>query len=57
MLLEKDVTEANLADTLGQLAGDPARRQEMAMAMRRLAYPLAAEEIIDVCLQLTNSGR
>ena len=52
MLLEKNATAADLADTVHQLAGDPARRQEMAKAMRRLAYPRAAEEIIAVCLQL-----
>ena len=57
MLLEGEVTEADLADTLGQLAEDPVRRQEMAMAMRSLAYPRAAEEIVDVCLQLVAGGQ
>ena len=56
MFLERDVTAAKLADAVDQLAGDPVKRQEMAGAMRGLAYPRAADAIIDVCLQLV-TGR
>ncbi len=57
MLLERDATDADLADTVRQLAEDPLRRREMSEAMRRLAYPRAAEEIIDVCLNLVAGRR
>ena len=52
MLPERDLNDAKLADAVEQLAGDSARRQEMAGMMRKLAYPQAAEEIVNVCLQV-----
>jgi UDP-N-acetylglucosamine--N-acetylmuramyl-(pentapeptide) pyrophosphoryl-undecaprenol N-acetylglucosamine transferase len=52
MLPERDLTDVKLADAVEQLAGDPARRRGIAGKMRELAYPRAAEEIVNVCLQL-----
>ena len=52
MLAEKDLTEGSLAAALGLLAADPGRREEMAGKMKALAYPQAAEAIVDVCLQI-----
>jgi UDP-N-acetylglucosamine--N-acetylmuramyl-(pentapeptide) pyrophosphoryl-undecaprenol N-acetylglucosamine transferase len=52
MLLQKDLTEEALAEAIGGLAADPEKRKTMAANMRGLAYPLAAEAIVDVCLQM-----
>ncbi len=57
MFMERDLTEAVLADTVRQLLIDQKRLREMAIAMKKLAYPKAAEEIIDVCLQLVAGRR
>jgi UDP-N-acetylglucosamine:LPS N-acetylglucosamine transferase len=46
------LTSVLLADTVEQVLGDFSRQQEMAAAMKKLAFPQAAEEITDVCLQL-----
>ena len=52
MMIEKDLTGPGLADAIGRLAGDSAKREEMAVNMRGLAYPLAAETIVDICLRM-----
>ena len=46
-----------LADRILALAADPARRQAMSAAARRLAKPRAAEEIVDAILDLVGERR
>jgi UDP-N-acetylglucosamine--N-acetylmuramyl-(pentapeptide) pyrophosphoryl-undecaprenol N-acetylglucosamine transferase len=57
LLVERDLTSELLADTVEQVSGNPEKQQEMAAAMKALAYPQAAEEITDVCLQLAADHR
>jgi UDP-N-acetylglucosamine--N-acetylmuramyl-(pentapeptide) pyrophosphoryl-undecaprenol N-acetylglucosamine transferase len=52
LFLERDLTSTKLTNAVKELAENPKRRQEMADAMGKLARLRAAEEIIDVCLQL-----
>jgi UDP-N-acetylglucosamine--N-acetylmuramyl-(pentapeptide) pyrophosphoryl-undecaprenol N-acetylglucosamine transferase len=52
MFVERDLTETVLADTVEQVSSNRNTLREMATAMNKLAYPRAAEEIVDVCLQL-----
>lgn len=47
---EKDLTAAELVEALGQFIGDQSLRRRMGEAMRRLAFPGAAQSIVDVCL-------
>jgi UDP-N-acetylglucosamine--N-acetylmuramyl-(pentapeptide) pyrophosphoryl-undecaprenol N-acetylglucosamine transferase len=47
VLDQKTATGTQLAELLGTLAADPARRQTMAEAMRTLARPQAAQDIVD----------
>jgi UDP-N-acetylglucosamine--N-acetylmuramyl-(pentapeptide) pyrophosphoryl-undecaprenol N-acetylglucosamine transferase len=54
MLLQKDVTGAVLADRILTLAGDGARRREMARAAHRLARPDAAKVIVDKALEIAD---
>jgi UDP-N-acetylglucosamine--N-acetylmuramyl-(pentapeptide) pyrophosphoryl-undecaprenol N-acetylglucosamine transferase len=52
LFVERDLTSVLLADTVEQVLGNFSRQKEMAAAMKELAFPQAAEEITDVCLQL-----
>ena len=52
MVLEKDLTGAELAKRLGDLANDPDRLADMAAQARKLGRPEAAEFIVDDCYQL-----
>lgn len=53
VLLKQDATLAErLATTLGELAGDPAKRLVMADAARSLAKPDAADRVVDAVLQV-----
>ena len=52
LIEQKDLTGAVIAERLIALAGDGARRQEMAAAARRLARPDAAKVIVDRVLEL-----
>ena len=47
---EKDLTAELLVTTIVDLFANSSRLAEMGKAMRRLAYPDAAEKIIDICL-------
>ncbi len=47
VLDQRNATGTQLAELLGILAADPARRQTMAAAMRTLARPQAAHDIVD----------
>jgi UDP-N-acetylglucosamine--N-acetylmuramyl-(pentapeptide) pyrophosphoryl-undecaprenol N-acetylglucosamine transferase len=49
---QKELTGGLLADRLLALAGDPARREAMAAAARRMARPDAAKRIVDRLLEL-----
>lgn len=54
VLLKQDATLAErLATTLGELAGDPAKRLAMADAARSLAMPDAADRVVDAVLQVS----
>jgi UDP-N-acetylglucosamine--N-acetylmuramyl-(pentapeptide) pyrophosphoryl-undecaprenol N-acetylglucosamine transferase len=53
VLDQKTATGAQLAELLGTLAADPARRQVMAAAMRTLAQPQAAATVADRLEALT----
>jgi UDP-N-acetylglucosamine--N-acetylmuramyl-(pentapeptide) pyrophosphoryl-undecaprenol N-acetylglucosamine transferase len=52
LIEQKDLTGALLAERLIALAEDPARRDEMAAAAKRLARPDAAKVIVDRVLEL-----
>jgi len=51
MYRQVDVTPAILAQTLGELLGDPDRRARMGSAMKALARPGAAATIADWCAE------
>jgi UDP-N-acetylglucosamine--N-acetylmuramyl-(pentapeptide) pyrophosphoryl-undecaprenol N-acetylglucosamine transferase len=46
-----------LAETVGGLVGDPAKRADMSEAIRRLSRPLAAEDVAGVIRQLAGDDR
>ena len=52
LLPQNSATGADLATLAGDLLADPPRRQRMAAAMRALARPDAAKEIVDRLIQL-----
>ena len=52
MVIEKDLSGAELADRLDGLAQDPSRLTEMAKRSRKLGRPDAAQFIVDDCYQL-----
>lgn len=52
MILEKDLQAESLLQTLHTLAADAGRRAEMAAAAKRMARPRAAQDIVELCLQL-----
>jgi UDP-N-acetylglucosamine--N-acetylmuramyl-(pentapeptide) pyrophosphoryl-undecaprenol N-acetylglucosamine transferase len=54
VLVERELTAEKLAETLAALAGDRGRLAEMAVAMRALGRPDAAERIVDSCLEIMN---
>jgi UDP-N-acetylglucosamine--N-acetylmuramyl-(pentapeptide) pyrophosphoryl-undecaprenol N-acetylglucosamine transferase len=57
MIRQSELTGAKLAEEIGALIEDPARRQEMERAAGALGRPEAAKEIADVCVQLAYRGR
>ncbi len=50
MFRERELTASKLADTLTELVTEKARLKKMGMAMRKKAFPHAAERIVDECL-------
>jgi UDP-N-acetylglucosamine--N-acetylmuramyl-(pentapeptide) pyrophosphoryl-undecaprenol N-acetylglucosamine transferase len=52
VLVERELTAGKLAETLPELAGDPGRLQEMALAMRAKGRPDATERIVESCLEV-----
>lgn len=56
VLVERELTAGKLAETLAGLAGDRGRMAEMAVAMRALGRPDAAERIVDSCLEIMNGS-
>jgi UDP-N-acetylglucosamine--N-acetylmuramyl-(pentapeptide) pyrophosphoryl-undecaprenol N-acetylglucosamine transferase len=55
MLLEQDMTDARLLDTLSGLLSNPSRLQEMATRARTFAYPRAAARIAEMVAGLASS--
>jgi UDP-N-acetylglucosamine--N-acetylmuramyl-(pentapeptide) pyrophosphoryl-undecaprenol N-acetylglucosamine transferase len=53
LLLQRDLSGQVLAERIVSLAGDSARRRQMAAAARALARPEAARVIVDRALELT----
>ena len=51
MFDQNTLIAADLAVVIAGLAADRGRLQEMALAMKRLARPDAAERIVDICLE------
>jgi UDP-N-acetylglucosamine--N-acetylmuramyl-(pentapeptide) pyrophosphoryl-undecaprenol N-acetylglucosamine transferase len=54
VLDQKTATGAQLAQLLGEISAEPARRQAMSAAMRTLARPQAAHDIVDRLEKLAN---
>ncbi|MES2394352.1 MAG: undecaprenyldiphospho-muramoylpentapeptide beta-N-acetylglucosaminyltransferase [Acidobacteriota bacterium] len=52
MMLQRDVTEASLFETLSGLLNDPERRQRMSVAAKSLAKPGALEKIAGLVVEL-----
>lgn len=52
MLDQNELTPAVLAEELENIVTSPDRRREMALAMRGLAIPDAADRIVDICVAL-----
>jgi UDP-N-acetylglucosamine--N-acetylmuramyl-(pentapeptide) pyrophosphoryl-undecaprenol N-acetylglucosamine transferase len=55
LIEQKDLTGDSLAARIVALAGDPERRRRMSGAARQLAKPRAAEEIVDVIIELAEA--
>jgi UDP-N-acetylglucosamine--N-acetylmuramyl-(pentapeptide) pyrophosphoryl-undecaprenol N-acetylglucosamine transferase len=55
MLLEQDMTDARLLDTLSGLLSNPSKLQEMATRARTFAYPRAAARIAEMVAGLASS--
>jgi UDP-N-acetylglucosamine--N-acetylmuramyl-(pentapeptide) pyrophosphoryl-undecaprenol N-acetylglucosamine transferase len=56
MILESDLTGAELARRLDDLAGAPAQLAELAAQSKALGRPLAARAIVDDCYQLLGNA-
>jgi UDP-N-acetylglucosamine--N-acetylmuramyl-(pentapeptide) pyrophosphoryl-undecaprenol N-acetylglucosamine transferase len=54
---QKDLTGERLADRIAALSADAERRRRMSEAARRLARPHAADDIVDVAIQLAEQRR
>lgn len=54
MCIEKNLTTETLAEQLVKLFENPALLQKMGKAMQNRAFPKAAENIVDECLNLLN---
>ena len=52
MILNKDLREDNLAETIMGMAADPEALSRMEKEAAKLGKPRAAEEIIDNCYEL-----
>ncbi len=51
MFVEKELTGRILAETVEKILVTEGKLQAMGLAMKKLAFPEAAEKIVDVCLQ------
>jgi UDP-N-acetylglucosamine:LPS N-acetylglucosamine transferase len=56
MILDGELNGRVLAQTVLNLRGRPEERAEMEEAIRRLARPRAAEEIVDHCYALVRTS-
>ncbi len=52
LLRQKELTSATLGENIRQLMSDENRRMAMGLAMKKLAFPDAAEKIVACCLQV-----
>ncbi len=52
LLKEKELDPGTVTSTLAELLSDESRLEEMALAMRRLAFPNSARDIVEVCKDL-----
>jgi UDP-N-acetylglucosamine--N-acetylmuramyl-(pentapeptide) pyrophosphoryl-undecaprenol N-acetylglucosamine transferase len=57
LLRQKELTGEILAENIQALMGDEGRLTAMGMAMKKLAYPEAAEKIVACCLQIMERER
>jgi UDP-N-acetylglucosamine--N-acetylmuramyl-(pentapeptide) pyrophosphoryl-undecaprenol N-acetylglucosamine transferase len=55
-ILDRELSGARLADSVAELAGDPARRRRMGEAARTLGRPDAAARIADIALSLVGGA-
>ena len=53
---EQDATAAILTEAVLNIITNPEKMQHMGAAMRNLAYPHAAEKIIDICIEAAATG-
>lgn len=57
LLRERDSSPRRLGEQLVQILNDAPRLRQMSHAMRELARPLAADEVVNVCLEVIGSNR
>lgn len=57
LVLDAECTAERLVDEVTRLAGDPARRQAMRAAARRLGVPDAAARVVAACREVVARGR
>jgi UDP-N-acetylglucosamine--N-acetylmuramyl-(pentapeptide) pyrophosphoryl-undecaprenol N-acetylglucosamine transferase len=57
MILDRELSAANLAQAVTELRAEPERLAAMARAARTLGRPDAAERVVDVCLKLVEEKR
>jgi len=57
MILDRELSTANLSQAIASLRAEPGRLAAMARAARTLGRPDAAERVVDVCLELIQNQR
>jgi UDP-N-acetylglucosamine--N-acetylmuramyl-(pentapeptide) pyrophosphoryl-undecaprenol N-acetylglucosamine transferase len=57
MILDRELSAANLSQAVTELRAEPERLAAMARAARTLGRPDAAERVVDVCLKLVEERR
>lgn len=56
LILDRELSGAGLADTIGALAGDRPRLAAMAEAARQLGVPDAAARVVETCREVVRGG-
>ena len=49
--IQKSLTAEKLRDAVATLLSDPEKLKKMSVAMKKLSYPDAAEQIVSCCLK------